>query len=338
MKISGFNNFNISYANTSFKGYDAVPLKALHLGITHKDIEKELEDIAQQEGFDVKTSKFNESYNQDLKAILNNDGTPHLAMQQHINLLVPYLGEITKEYGMNTTIFPMFDNNTGFISGGNFFIGKKPNGEKWMLIGQMEQKHGKGLDKISELYGVNKENIHFIPQHDPRLDMSIRPIGYPYVLVNNPETSRQNEVKIMDTPENFFDDYDDDITAYKATIKTLKEAGFCPIPISGVYDNGINFLNAIVNQHPDGTISYITNSPKSKDPEDIKYQKFFEENLRRELNELEKSDANAPKLQDIYFIEGKLYDSDNEMTENIPESSGGIHCIALEEPNFELWA
>ena len=373
MKISGFNKFNISYAGTSFKGYDAIPLKALHLGNTHKEIERELQDIAQQENFVVKTSKFNESFNQDFKAILNNDGTPHLVMQQNIKLFVPHLSEITKEYGMNTTLIPMFDNSTGFISGGNFFIGKKPNGEKWMLIGQTEQKHGKGLDKVSELYGVNKENIHFIPQQDYHLDMSIRPIGYPYVLVNSPEAAYHNEteingentsktkkqhntntkhadnlkelerfgipkenIEILDVNADLFNDYDDNIAAYKATIKALKEAGFCPISIGGVYENGINFMNAIINKHPDGTISYITNSSKSNDPVDAEYQRIFEKDLRKKLDELAENDENAPKLQDIYFIEGKLYDFGNK-TDNILEGSGGIHCMTLEEPNFELW-
>ena len=56
----------------------------------------------------------------------------------------------------------------------------------------------------------------------------------------------------------------------------------------------------------------------------------------KKLDELAENDENAPKLQDIYFIEGKLYDFGNK-TDNILEGSGGIHCMTLEEPNFELW-
>lgn len=96
-------------------------------------------------------------------------------------------------------------------------------------------------------------------------------------------------------------------------------------------------MNAIINKHPDGTISYITNSSKSNDPVDAEYQRIFEKDLRKKLDELAENDENAPKLQDIYFIEGKLYDFGNEMTDNILEGSGGIHCMTLEEPNFELW-
>ncbi len=360
---------NITSPN--FKGYDAVPLKALHMGTLHKRIEQELRQIAQNEGFEVKASGYNESFNQDFKVILNQNGTPHLKMQANMEIFGPHLSDIEKQYGMKTTMSPMFSHKNGFVSGGNFFLGKKPDGTKWILIGAADQKFGKDIDKISEFYGVDKENIHFIAQQDYHLDMSIRPIGYPYVLVNSPKMANKNKEKIrgkqrqtgpnfdalikartreyekmgipkenihFTIPENAGKSNEEiKIKAFKQEIETLENAGFCPIPIGGVYDDGVNFLNAVVNIHPDGTISYITNSSKSTNPLDTKFQRLFEKDLRKKLKELETKDPNAPKLRDVYFVEGELYDFGNEMTENILEGSGGIHCMTLEEPNFEAW-
>lgn len=338
MKIL-LNNVNNSYS--SFKGYDAVPIKNLHMGNFSPGITEELREISKKENFGVKTSKYNDSYNQDFKVILEDGGVPHLIMEQNIEIFAPHLKDIEKEYQMSAELIPMFDNKRGFISGGNFFIGKKPDGEKWMLIGKSEQMLGKGPDKISELYGVKKENIHFIPLQDYHLDLSIRPVGYPYVLVNNPKEAHKNETKIKGLkqagkPVPYKADFKYD--SYKKTVEILEKAGFIPIPIGGVYDDGINFINAVVNLHPDGTISYITNSSKSKNPRDAKYQRLFEKDLRRKLSEALKNDENAPKLQNVYFIEGELYDFGNEMTDNLLEGSGGIHCMTLEEPDFELWA
>ncbi|MCX4275344.1 MAG: hypothetical protein OSJ27_06140 [Candidatus Gastranaerophilales bacterium] len=341
-------------AAVSFSGYDAVPLKTLHMGTMHERIEKELKQIAENEGFNVKTSDYNESFNQDFKVILNKDNMPKLFMRQNIGLFQPLLADIEKEYEMSTTIVPMFppksrfirDENIissgGFISGGNFFLGKKPDGTKWLLIGASEQSLHRDPFAISKLYDVPLRNIHFLPQEDYHLDLSLRPIGYPYVLVNNPRMASKNESKIRNQKQKTTQKTDTlsdlQYNSHKKSIEILENAGFIPIPIGGVYNNGINFMNAVVNRHPDGTISYITNSSKSTDPRDTKYQRMFEKDLRNKLKELSKEDKNAPRLRDIYFIEGELYDYGNEMTDNILEGAGGIHCMTLEEPNFEAWA
>ncbi len=330
---------NIGIRNTApaFKGYDAVPLKALHIDTRRGKVEDELREIAKKENFEIKPSKYNESFNQDFKAILQKDDAPFLTMQGNEEFDGPNLSDISKQYGMPVNFLPMFDRSTGFISGGNFYTGKTPKGEKWILIGAMDRNIDK--NKISELYDIKKENIHFITQQDYHLDFSIRPIGYPYVLINHPGRARRYQEEITGKPAQKTEFDERLMESYKNTLIELKQAGFYPIPISGVYPEGINFLNAVVNLHDDGTISYITNSSDCDDDIKIKYQKKFEKELREKLGKLGEKMPDAPKLRDVYFVKGEVCDDIgwNEMIENIIEGAGGIHCMTLEEPNFEIW-
>jgi len=222
-------------------------------------------------------------------------------------------------------------------------LGKKPDGEKYLLLGSTEQTMSiKSL--VSKRFEVKPENIYYIQQQDYHLDMSLRPIGYPYVLVNNPEMALKNEfkakgVKTKSKPTLEKDNHK--MLAYKKSLEQLKDAGFIPIPIGAVYDAGgasVNFMNAIVNKHNDGSISYITNSSKCDNHVISKYQKIFEKDLRLKLNELRKTHEDVPNLRDIYFIQGENYGTHNEVMENLLEGSGGVHCMSTEEPNFDVWA
>ena len=131
--------------------------------------------------------------------------------------------------------------------------------------------------------------------------------------------------------EKFFDTYNPLHKKYDKSdkiIKELEEQGFIPIRIGGVYGRGISYMNAIVNEHPDGTISYITNSTKGSEFEGL--DEVFERELR----------AKVPNLRDVYFISGgadKEYSNLNAIMEILSKHSGGIHCLTLEEPNFERW-
>lgn len=328
--------------NINFKGYDAAPLKALHISASWDKIGDEFQKICKDENIECKPYKFNGSYNQDLMLVLEKEKKPYVLMQENVELLKPYLGEMEEHYKMPVELLPLFDKSSGYISGGNFFLGKKPDGEKFMLIGANEEM-SISKKQISERYEVKPENIHYIKQQDYHLDLSIRPIGYPYVLVNNPEMCLKNEfkakgVKTKSKPTLDKDNYK--MLAYKRSIEQLKENGFVPIAIGGVYDTkdaSVNFMNAIVNKHKDGSISYITNSSKCNMPNISKYQRIFEKDLKNKLDELKKTDKNAPTLKNIYFIEGENYGTHNEVMENLLEGAGGVHCMSAEEPNFEIW-
>ena len=212
-----------------------------------------------------------------------------------------------------------------------------------MLVGNTEYLMS-SRSKVAERFGVAPENIHYIQQQDYHLDMSLRPIGYPYVLINNPKMAAKNELKAKGINPNSNHKIEVDestMFSYKKCVEQLQEAGFVPIPIGAVYfANGasINFMNAIVNKHDDGSISYITNSSKCNDPFVSKYQRLFEKDLRNKLNELWKSDVDAPRVDKVYFVQGENYGTHNEVMEQLLEGSGGVHCYVSEEPNFTKWA
>ena len=329
--------------NISFKGYDAAPLKALHISQNWKKIGDEFQEICDKENIQLRKSKFNGSFNQDLMLITEKDGMPQATITENLDIIAPFKEEIENELNMPVELLSLFDKSSGYVDGGNIFIGKKPDGNKYLLIGSNERMIG-DTNKIAKRYGVDKKDIHFIQQQDYHLDMSLRPIGYPYVLVNNPEMALKNELKakgIKPTSKPKVDKDDIKMFAYKRSVQQLKDAGFIPVPIGGVYDTkfaSVNFMNAIVNKHDDGTISYITNSSKCNDSFVSKYQRLFEKDLRNKLNELNKTDINAPRVDKVYFVQGENYGTHNEVMEQLLEGSGGVHCYVTEEPNFTQWA
>ncbi|MBQ2983836.1 MAG: hypothetical protein IJD57_03485 [Candidatus Gastranaerophilales bacterium] len=335
MKINSISKIN-------FKGYDAAPLKALHISSQWDKIKDEFKTICAQEQIELKESKFNGSYNQDLMLVLEKDKKPYALVSENVEFFEPFLPEIEKEYNMPVELTPLFDKSGGFISGGNFYLGKKADGEKFMLVGSSEQMMT-NKNAISKRFDVKEENIYFIQQQDYHLDMAIRPIGYPYVLINNPEMVLKNENKargIKTKSKPTLDKQSHKMLTYKTALEQLKQNGFVPIPIGAVYDANnatANFMNAIVNKHEDGSISYITNSSKCDDVRVSKYQKIFEKDLRKKLDELRKTDSNIPVLKEVYFISGENYGDSNEVMDNLVEGAGGVHCMSSEEPKFDIW-
>ena len=227
-------------------------------------------------------------------------------------------------------------------TGGNSFIGKYPNGEKWMMLGY-DELATKSYQYIADLYGIKAENLIPIPQQYYHLDMFMRPVGYPYVLVDNPELSRKklasmdmklgsyDYVKINQGFKEYESQRQKHYASYEKVINSLENAGFIPIEIAGVFGSGINFMNAIVNKHPDGTISYITNSSKCDSPFVSKLEEEFEKELRQKI----------PNIDKVYFVRGNEQYTDsrmNHMIYHLENKGGGIHCMSLEEPNFKAWA
>lgn len=338
----------IHFATPNFKGYDATQLRTLHIATKWGKIKDELTEISKTEGFEIKESPYNGSFNQDFKVILKNNGSTRLVMEESKGLIEPYLNKISADYQMPVELLDRLDKTSGFITGGNFFLGKLPNGEKYILVSATEQRNNRDKSAISNLYGVKKENIHFITHQDYHLDMSIRPIGYPYVLVNDPNAVLKNKEKAKinkgvkqknakqpKKPQDKTDRLQQ--YAYQKCLQDLENAGFKPITIAGIYDLDVNFINAIVNKHPDNTISYITNSSKCDNIYTSKYQKLFEKDLRRKLDELAEVDPSAPKLKTVYFVQGESYGTQNEVMNNLMEGAGGVHCMCLEEPKFDVW-
>ncbi len=362
MKINNISKIN-------FKGYDACPIKNLYMqGVQEVDIFDELKKATEHENislwaFDNKkfTQKLDsnhthsgERWAQDDKCFIKNETKfyvrdifkkekPEKSPSKLITCIEQYdkhfpkclKGKFGTDYKYSLT----------FLVGGNMFIGKKENGEKWLIAGDENfppRVWEANLDAISKIYKIPKENITILNQPEFHLDMALRPIGYPYILVNDPKLVEENLEKYKDKlPEGMLEDYkksrkENKYASCDETIKILEAQGFKPIRIAGDYGfktNGINYINGIVNKNPDGSISYITNSTKNTSYEIL--DKIFEKDLKDVLK-------NKVELKNLHFISGgKVKNSnydENAIMKNMRELSGGIHCMILEEPNFETFA
>ncbi len=321
-------------SNISFKGYDAAPLKRIYLEAnTCSPFLKEMQNVGKQEKIEITPIPSRRRWIQDMKTVIERDNKAFMLANT-----VPdeSFFEALKQYGIN---------NYGthhFQEGGNSFIGKYPNGEKWMIIGADAERYA-NTDLIAQAYGIKPENIHFIPQQDYHLDLTMRPIGYPYILVDDPELTKARIKKlekefdstelqyIKDNIEKGFLGYRGMYESCDTVVKELENLGFKPIRIAGVYSNEINFMNALVNQHADGKFSYITNSSKCDSPLKCRIQELFEEDLKKAV----------PNLDKIHFIAGEPPAGKpqiNHLMDILNRQSGGLHCMTIEEPDFKAWA
>jgi hypothetical protein len=278
------------------------------------------------------------------------------------------------------------------FAGGNIYLGKKPDGENYILVGQdviddtaiyehfkdydyclgnfnqigrfklqkveendsykqwptkkeFEERKKEYIDRakndISEDFNVKKENIFVVPQQVFHIDMFLRPIGYPYILVNSEEISKEivkdnlgfeaRESGIKNMTHRYYDilSRDNKGVTTKDVVTALNKQGFIPIEVGGIFglDGMANFMNAIVNKHDDGTITYITNSSKCE----LKDYRLLEEKFEKQLKE------KVPNLKKTHFVYGGRVGNINSLMENLLEMSGGLHCLTCEEPNFETW-
>lgn len=331
-----YANMKISPLNISFKGYDAAPLKSVFLEkATCSPIISEMQQIAKAEDFRICMATDFLKWAQDDKTIIERDNKPHLIGNVRVD--EGFMHDLKRTYSISASYAKTF------VTGGNSFIGKYPNGEKWLLIGADEIRPKKTKTDIAKEYGIDEKNIFTIPQQYYHLDMFIRPIGYPYVLVNNPKLVKQkiNKMDMRKFPydhiqlRNNFNDFErkrvsSEYSSCDETIKALKEAGFIPIEVAGVFGSEINFLNAIVNKHQNGSISYITNSTACSNTLISQLEQDFEKELREKVSNLDK----------VYFISGDTEKGKsllNYMMYNLSNKGGGLHCMSLEEPAFDKW-
>lgn len=321
----------INFQSPTFKGYDALRLKALHLNYAAvMNLSSELDDVAHQEGFSLRTTFDQYKWAQDQKTIILKRKKPILIYKEVLSDFDDKLYES----------FPMPQKASDYcVTGGNCFIGKFFNRDRWMLIGE-DDFHSCNKEGIAKEYDIKPSNIIPLPQQDYHLDMFMRPIGYPYILINDP-TLVSKKFASMDWEgysEDFIDfedrykkqekDRQRNQASHKKTINALKKAGFEPIRIAGVFGSGINFMNAIVNEHSNGTISYITNGSLSKNPFTKRFQESFERDLRQSV----------PNIDKVHFVCGEKHASGNYLTDQISVFCGGLHCLTMEEPDFDVWA
>ncbi len=325
----------INFNKTHFKGYDAAPLKQLYISKKVKPILPEMEDVCDKENIKLIKEDFDPKliWLQDYQVFLNKKSGETFAFKRPRELAKNLL----KEHIEEAENLPVLETQE-YVTGGNCFVGKNDKNEKWILIGEsVLEKNSK--DNISKLYEIKKENIIALPQQAFHIDMFTRPIGYPYILVDDFELAKEN-VENMDRSLSGYDEFYFDFMDYYhkqkefnkigSTIETLQNHGFKPIQIAGRYGEGINFINAIANKHSNNTISYITNSTKT-DLDGFEAISALENIFRQDLSKKVKN------LDELYFIKGKpnLSLKLNFMYDTLAYLSGGIHCLTLERPDFD---
>jgi len=325
----------IMMSNISFMGYDAIPIKNVYFEqVCFDDFKKSIVSVAKQEKFGIKKVIDDRKWIQDSKSFVEKDNGAYVACESGV--LSAFVNEMKYKHGISA------EQKFGFCTGGNVFIGKNYFGEKWMLVGEDDFRnysYDDDIEYVATTYGVDKKNIFPIPQQNFHLDLFIRPIGYPYVLVNSPKLVFENLEKIQDgsieakellkNAKMFYQNKDRYYCTCEQTIEALEKHGFIPIEIAGEYDKSVNFMNALVNLHSDGTVAYITNSSACGNKAYDKLNEIFKKDLL----------SFAPNIKRVYFVSGdKNYtDGLNYMMSSLRYGGGGLHCMSLEEPDFETW-
>ena len=364
------------YSSTNFKGYDVLPLKGLYMqgweNYSEQKITKEMLSITQKENIHLFINSCDKIIKDKVQSFHRigtclsvwAQDTKEFVFGNNVKKIMCNLREdIIKSENLSELSSYNVVGRKNLPRGGNFYIGYKPDGEKWMLISTKtimknlnsiykdEYEEGtklKGLynkeelvtlGEISTIFDVKMKNIHLLNTSYEDLDMLVRPMGYPYVLVNDYKETLKNIEKLQKKFSNskVVAKLLSGIKKYEWTgdilKKSLEEQGFVPIKIGGAYANNVNFLNALAFRTKNGGISYITNSTKHSSPELEYLEKLFEEDLRSKIHNIE----------NVYFVSGgnakengSLTECDkmNEIMQWLREKYGGIHCMIAEIPDF----
>lgn len=215
------------------------------------------------------------------------------------------------------------------IEGGNCFFGKNDNGENFILVGQ-DALSNSSKEDLALGFSIKPDNVFVIPQPEFHLDVTLRPLKYPYILVGDPDLAKE----VVDSKEhkNIIDGYIRfrhkrnqfrGFAPAKETAANLKKLGFKPIMVPGIVGgNTVNFMNAIVHQNNDGSFVYITNHTLFAEEGGIDMEAIFEKYLKKAV----------PDIREVIFING-----DEFVPACLKFASGGIHCLTNERPDFKKW-
>ncbi len=193
----------------------------------------------------------------------------------------------------------------------------------------------KAIEIAMEDFDIKRENMIFIPEADFHVDMTIRPLEYPYVLVNDDSevdklieklekqfTSGTEEAKELERFKGTLARHRKDYSSSDEICEKLEMHGFQPIKIAGAYGrNPVNFINAIVHKNDDGLV-YITNSTKHGSKLYQAMQEHFEKDL------MEK----CPQIKRVHYVDGGEFEKNkNNIMYYLGNGNGGIHCLCTEE-------
>lgn len=370
-------NYSLSVnPHLSFHGYDAIPLKGIYMqGLAtqgEREIYKEMSDMCKKEGIDLFVNENNTEITNTLQgktpdenlSIWAQDNKAFVENKYGKSILWNAKEKVLEKLGELSSYKVFTPQNTP--RGGNYFIGYNDDGEKWLLINSQSMYDDRTfnrfgddakIERCEKLFDVKPQNIIKIREFLGDIDEYIRPIGFPYILVNDYQKSLENLEKMhKEFPQS---------PVYKKMKRKLDfalmnprltennysklqtEHGFIPIKIGARYSEDINFINALAFKDKDDKVTYVTNSTKHSLPELEFLEKLFEEDLR----------AAAPNIGNIYFISGgkKIEDNDviiyldgnalkvphngfkegNTIMNILATRLGGLHCMTAEIPDFD---
>ena len=346
-RVGNLNQYNHKTKPTkqqTFKGYFACPIKEIYIQsdwtVKMYPLVKELkekcgkyfdvvvqlrnsaikaENVKNHLGF-IEESRGKGIWSQDNKLFLESNEL--LILKNHPK--ATSAEDLAEVLGLKTK------DSTENIIGGNCFLGKKQNGENFALIGKRAIFNSfQDYDSAIRDLKIKAENLHIIPQPDFHIDMVIRPLNYPYVLVGDPNLSKKvvhsnsqkKFLKEINLAKEIYIKCRNFATADE-TAANLEKSGFKPIKVPGIFGKDkVNFMNAIVHQDTDGKLIYITNKTHF-DGGGIDYEGVFKKYLKKHV----------PQIKEVIFIDGEGF-----VNENITKYSGGIHCMTCERPDFENW-
>ncbi len=366
MKIKSLNNNQ----NYSFKGYDVTRLKGLYMQGLNQPAEKrifnEMTKIAKEEHLDLFinqnnmkiSKKISENiasnpklsiWGQDRKAFVQQKGVDTiLANTQEAILCLSEFSQIGNYKIKSEKFIPR---------GGNYYIGYKNNNEKWAIVNSMEIYEQSSFDKFAdkptielfcELLDIKPQNIFTVNEFFRDLDEVIRPIGYPYVLVNDFSENLKN-IDILEKKFPYSKELIKKLQKHSTQpqmenhSEVLKSYGFIPINIGGWYSENINFINALAFINKNNKISYITNSTKGSCPELEYLEILFEKDLKAKVKNIEKihfisggikEEVQKYNNNDIFSLTlpSKGFECDNAIMDILANRGGGIHCMTAEIP------
>lgn len=239
-----------------------------------------------------------------------------------------YLQDKNIENLDNSKIKEFYENGILFNKKGEIIASAEEyneNAEKWKDV---------SIKNIATTLNIKEENIFIIPEIEYHIDLGIRPLNYPYVLVGDDKEAykmldelkkrfceNKDYLKIIKNLEDKIKERQENYASSETVCRELILHGFIPIKVAGNFGRGeVNFINSIVHQNDSGFI-YITNSTKHSSPVLEAMEELFEKNLKEK----------CPQINRIYFVSGTTSNTRNSLMMYLDELKGGIHCLCCEE-------
>ena len=204
MKIS---NLSTCSNKVTFNGYDAIPLKGFYMqGLTktvEQNIFNEIKAIAEKEKLELYLNLNNKKILKSIPKIFDKDSTLSIWAQDNKAFVENFRGKQIL-WNLKEKILPPSElsvlgnyetNIAKFMPrGGDYYLGYNNNNEKWLLINGFHVANQNSFEQFGDeptesilckIFGIKSENIFKLNVFGTDLDEIVRPIGYPYILVND---------------------------------------------------------------------------------------------------------------------------------------------------------